>query len=241
MTAEEARRLATKEFSAVLAADPELKRLEGLKYDRKIEFAPLLDAIGLSSGWKIGALRMKPLTAAKWGFLWAVENPFVARDLPEGAAPTVSDADIFLFVLTLSSMDDLAGVTFSGLSGAASGYAAATGLPGNDLIREIHQVIQSAFHAFEMLPAISGNGEPVHYDADWLTLLTGIAARETMTPVDRVVHEMPLSTVLYHYIQYRRREDVHGKDIRRGVPGDVAKQVSTRIGKLAEDFLKKGA
>ncbi len=238
MTEQQGLRLATKEFSAVLSADSELKRLEGLKYDRKSEFAPLLDAIGLRSGWKIGALPVKPLTAAKWGFLWGIGNPLVAGDLPEGMAANAVDADIFLFVLAAPDLRKL-GISFSGLPAAASGYAEATGLSPENVVREIHQVKQSAFHAFEMLPETSGRGEPVHYDADWLTLLTGIVARETLTPVEEVMHEMPLSTVLYHYIQYRRREDLRGGDIKRRPSEDIQKLISKRIDELSENFLGK--
>lgn len=239
MTEQEGLRLATKEFSAVLAADPELRRLEGLKYDRKSEFAPLLDAIGLRSGWKIGALPVMPLTCAKWGFLWGIGNPLVAQDLPEGTVPTAADADIFLFVLSAPDLRKLE-ISFSGLPAAASGCTEATGLSPERVVREIHQVKQSAFHAFEMLPGSPGRGESVHYDADWLTLLSGVAARETLTPVEEVMHEMPLSTVLYHYVQYRRREDLRGGDIRRRPNSDVQKLISKRIDELSESFLGKG-
>ena len=153
----------------------------------------LLDAIGLVGGGKIGSLNVMPLTAAKWGFLWGIENPLVARDLPAETVSTVSDMDVFLFVLALRDLRKLT-ISFSELPGAASGYAAATGLAPEDVVREIHQVKQSAFHAFEMLPEVSGDGDSPHYDADWLTLLTGIAAREMQLPADRVMHEIPLST-----------------------------------------------
>ena len=239
MTEQEGLRLATKEFSDILAADPELKRLEGLKYDRKSEFAPLLDAIGLRSGWQIGSLPVKPLSAAKWGFLWGIGNPLVAGDLPEGTVPAAADADIFLFVLAEPDLRKM-GISFSELPAAASGYAEATGLSPEDVVREIHQVKQSAFHAFEMLPETSGRGEPVHFDADWLTLLTGVAARETMMPVEEVLHDMPLSTVLYHYIQFRRREDLRGGQIKRRPNAEIQKQISKRIDELSESFLGKG-
>ena len=229
-------RLATKEFSAVLAADPELKRLGGLQYDRKREFAPLLDAIGLRGGSRIGELPVQPLTAAKWGFLWGIGNPLVAGDLPEGTVPTAADVNIFLFVLAAPDLRTLQ-LSLPELPAAAHGYAAATGLSPEDVVREIHQVKQSAFHAFEMLPSISGAGEPVHYDADWLTCLTGVAARETLTPVDAVMHDMPLSTVLYHYIQYRRREDIRGREIKRRPSAEVQGLISNRIDELAEQFL----
>ena len=45
---EELRLLAGREFNAVLAADEELKRLDGLKYDKAAETRVLLEVLGVS-------------------------------------------------------------------------------------------------------------------------------------------------------------------------------------------------
>ena len=75
-TEEELRRLATPEFSRLLAADPELRRLNSLTLDRGAEGALLFEVAGFGVS-RIGRLPVRALTAAKWSLLWLLESPFV--------------------------------------------------------------------------------------------------------------------------------------------------------------------
>ena len=78
MSPEELNRLASKEFSEILAADPVIKDLRASLTDRKDAVPTAFDALLMSGGDRIGNLPVLPLTAAKWTFLWICGNPFVS-------------------------------------------------------------------------------------------------------------------------------------------------------------------
>ena len=90
MTEAQLRLLATPEFNAILAADPELNYLASLKYNEIAEKRVLLELLGLGD-YRIGKLPVRPLTAAKWAFLWMFDSPLVTD-----AAMTAEDFDFVL-------------------------------------------------------------------------------------------------------------------------------------------------
>ena len=237
MSPEELTRLASKDFAAILAADPVIRELRSRLTDRKDAVPAALDALLMSAGNRIGDLPVLPLTAAKWAFLWTVENPFVT-----GAdQASVIDLDIFLFALACPDLRKL-DFPLTSLPVEARDYAAATGLETDQLIREIQSVIANAFSPLAMLPkSDSGSSEEVFYDGAWLAWIASVAVRESGMPYDRVIHELPLSLLCNFYVAWRRRESPDGDQIRRPQNGEIMDQINARVEELGQQFLQKTA
>lgn len=234
MSPDDMKRLASREFSAVLAADPVLKELRSQLTDRKDTIPATLDAILLTGGDRIGNLPVLPLTAAKWAFLWVVDNPLVTGK----NTVTETELNIFLYVLSCPDLRKL-NFALSSLPAEAHGYMAAAGLEVETLLREIRTVIRNAFSPLAMLPRSGGGPEEVFYDGAWLAWIASIAVRESGMPYDRVIHELPLSLVCNLYVAWRRREGADGDRIRRPHNGEVMDRIAARVDELGKEFLRK--
>lgn len=233
MSPDDMKRLASREFSAVLAADPVLRELRSHLADRKDTIPAALDAILLAGGDRIGDLPVLPMTAAKWAFLWVVDDPLVTGK----NTVTETELNIFLYVL---SCPDLRRLDFplSSLPAEAHGYMAATGLDLETLMREIQSVIRNAFSPLAMLPRANGEPGEVFYDGAWLAWIASIVVKESGMPYDRVIHELPLSLVCNLYVAWRRREGVDGDRIRRPQNGEILDRITARVDELGKDFLR---
>lgn len=234
MSPDDMKRLASPEFSAVLAADPVLRELRSHLTDRKDIVPGTLDALLLTGGDQIGALPVLPLTAAKWAFLWVVDNPLVTG---RKARLTEDDLNVFLFVLSCPDLRSLT-IPLTRLPVEARDYAAATRLPPGQIMEEIRQVINAAFSPLAMLPKSGGNPEEIFYDGTWLAWIASIAVRESGMPYDRVIHELPLSLVCNLYVSWRRREGIDGDKIRRPQNGEIMNRITARVDELGKEFLK---
>ena len=234
MSPEDLTRLASKEFSAILAADPLLAELRSRLVDRRDFIQGTFDALLLSVGNRIGDLPLLPLTAAKWAFLWVIGSPFVSGK----GQVTKTDLDLFLFVLNCSDLRKLH-VPLSQLLDEAARCAAASGLDYEIILNEIRQVINSAFAPLSMLPkSESGSSEEVFHDGAWLAWIASIAVRESGMPYDRVIHELPLSLLCNFYVTWRRREGIDGDKIRRPQNSETMDQIQARVDELGKEFLK---
>ena len=232
MTPEQLKKLATPEFSAVLAKDPELIRLrEDLQSGEK-HIPGLLEALLFQSEVRIGALPIRALTPAKWAFLWGLNNGFVSRG--ESRKITVADLDVFLFILAQQDLRKLS-LSLPAIPGAASGYSAAAGLPAESLLREIEQVIDQAFAPLQMMPPDPVGGDAV-FDGVWLAQICGIAARESGFDYERVL-SLPLSLVCSFYIAWSQREGADGDKIRRVPPEEIMAAIQARTDELGREFL----
>ena len=233
-TPEENRRLAGKEFNEILRTDPVLLELEHRKYDKGAETRILLSALGLGR-WNIGSLPVMPLTAARWAFLWILDNGFVT------GRPEIrqEDADSFLFVLSAPDLRKLA-LPLHAVPGAASGFGAATGFSAEEVRAEIRAVIRDAFRPLELIPA--GNApedEEVHYDVMWLTRICGIAARESGMRMDEVCHGMPLAEVCALFVNHLISESRDPRKFRRDPDTETLAAIDARFEELAEKFLHR--
>ena len=215
-------------------ADPVIRELRSRLTDRKDAVPAALDALLMSAGNRIGNLPVLPLTAAKWAFLWTVENPFVI-----GADHASSiDLDIFLYVLTCPDLRKL-DFPLASLPVEARDYASATGLEIDQIIREIQSVIANAFSPLAMLPRSDGGGSgEVFYDGAWLAWIASIAVRESGMPYDRLIYEIPLSLLCNFYVAWRRRESPDGDQIRRPQNGEIMDQINARVEELGKEFLE---
>lgn len=233
MSPDEMKLLASRDFSAVLAADPVLRELRSRLADRNDSIPAAMDAILFPGGTRIGKLPVLPLTAAKWAFLWIVDNPLVS------GKNTISETEVNIFLYVLSC-PDLRKLNFalSNLPAEAHNYAGATGLDAETVMREIQSVIRNAFSPLAMLPQVNGDPEEVFYDGAWLAWIASIAVRESGMPYDRVIHEMPLSLVCNLYVAWRRREGMDSDKIRRPHNGEVMNRITARVDALGKKFLR---
>ena len=232
-TPEELRLLATPEFSRLLATDPELIRLEAEKYDKNGETRLLLELMGLGD-FRIGKLPIRPLTAAKWAFLWMLENRYAT-----GGEIRVIDNNVALYVLSLYDLRDLRreGGALWEIPGRASGYADATGLEFRELCRELVCWRDSAFRPLELMPPAEQAEESPRFDAQWLTRFCAIDAHECNETLERVMFERTLSTVCCLFVNYAQRQSAEPHRFRRRPNEKLAAKISARIDQLSEEFL----
>lgn len=234
-TAAELQRLAGAEFNRILADDQELKQLESLKYDKSAETRLLLEVMGLG-GFHIGKLPVRPLTAAKWAFLWMLDNRYAT-----GGAIRTIDLDVALYIFSLFDLRDLreAGGALWEIPGKAAGYSDATGLTFQEMHREVAAWRDAAFRPLELMPPAGVSDEPPRYDAQWLTRICSIAARETGESLEKVMYEMSLSTICCVYVNYAQRESAEPHQFRRRPDAELEAQMSARIDLLAREFLNR--
>ena len=233
----ELRRLATPEFSRLLASDPELQRLNALKTDRRSDCALLLETLMPARKHQIGRLQVSPLTAAKWALLWLLDSPFVT-----GEMPSESDCDIALYVLHLKEVDAIPHVLCE-IPVLASGYTARTALPSMRIAMEIRRLCDTAFRPLTMLPPpekITGH-DRCRFDAVWLNRLAGIAAREANVSLFEAMQVFPLSMVCCCYVNYLQRVNPGTIRLRFRPDAALTAKISARVALLEEQFLKEAA
>ena len=232
MTEAQLRLLATPEFNAILAADPELNYLASLKYDEIAEKRILLELLGLCD-YRIGKLPVRPLTVAKWAFLWMFGSPLVTD-----AAMTAEDFDFVLYVLSALDLREL-NTQLTELSVCSKGYHLAPQLPANELQQELKSLVRTAFLPLTLLPEESSKGSSCRYDAHWASRVCAIAAAESGKSFDECLHEMPLSSICLFFVAHVRRESLKPETICHRLPPEIENLIDRRTEKLAEDFLKE--
>lgn len=231
-TADELALLAGPEFNRILAEDPVLADLESRKNDRPMDSHVLIETMGIGS-FHIGSLPVKPLTPAKWAFLWLLESPFVVT----GKAG-ITDLDILLYILScpdLRTMD----VALSDIPAAASGYTAATAQPIAETVHDAQTFVRAALYPLALLPMqgeTDSSAEPA-YDAIWVTRIAGIAARESGHDYMFCLHDMSLSACCAFYANWRARED--GITLKLHNSKETEAAIQQRIAVLTEEFLKQ--
>lgn len=218
------------EFQKIIASDSELDRLDAEKYDERKEFFALNWMLGLAP-ITIGRLPiLKPLTPAKWAFLWGIKNPYAL-----GGSCTPKDADIFLYVLA-SDLRDL-GCTVPELPTKAAGFAASSGLSFQAAHEEISFLIAVSFLPLLMLPR-SNDDTPPRYDVEWLADLVSVASKESGETASFIMHEMSLSAACAFVVSARKAVDTH-HEVRRRVPAEIAAEITDRSYALGRAYLDK--
>lgn len=228
---DELRLLAGREFNAVLAADEELKRLDGLKYDKAAETRVLLEVLGVSR-YYIGSLPVCALTAARWAFLWLLGSPFVI-----GGTVDQASLDTALYILSVQDLHKLP-CAVEELPAAASGYAAATGLSPEEICSGVRAMIDTAFLPLRMLPpVVSPDDDASRFDGMWVSRIAGLAAQESGISFDDCLHVMSLSCACCLYVNRLRRESCKPQEIRRRPTAEVEEMIERRMEELEEQFL----
>ena len=162
-TPDELALLAGAEFNRILAEDPLLTELESRKYDKSMDSHVLLEIMGVGI-FRIGDLPVRPLTAAKWAFLWMLRSPFVCN----GKA-TVQDLDVLLYILSCPDLRTQ-NTALTDIPAAASGYSAAPAQTIADTVQDAQTFIRAAFYPLSLLPPAGqvSDGDPA-YDGVWAT------------------------------------------------------------------------
>lgn len=231
-TPDELALLAGAEFNRILAEDPVLAELEARKYDQSMDSHALLEIMGVGT-FRIGKLPVRPMTAAKWAFLWMLRSPFVCH---QGKA-AVQDLDVLLYILACPDLRTQ-NIALSDIPAAASGYSAAPAQTIAETVQDAQMLIRSAFYPLSLLPPAAhiSDGDPV-YDGVWVTRIAGIAARESGHAYMYCLHEMSLSACCAFYANWRARED--GTELRRHNSAETEAAIRERIEELTLQFLKK--
>lgn len=224
--------LSGEEFNSILAKDEILAELEKQKFDPVKEMNILLEVLSVVT-YRIGALPVQPLTAAKFAFLSLLKSPFI-----HGGECTTADLDLALYVLSLPDLREL-NCEIPSLPAAASGFSAATSLPLLEAIEDVKELFSTAFHLLSLLPdQPQEKDDPGGYDALWLTFLASLAARESGMDLMYCMHKMSLSSVCAFYVNYCKRESTFADNIRRHLPEEVQQEIDARVDLLAVEFLK---
>ena len=233
LTPDELRALANSNaFQDLVAADPELDRLESLQYRKTDEISALLETLFRPCG-RIGKLSVMPLTPARWALLWSFSSPYVC-----GGSVRAADIELFLFLLTL---DLRPGSPFvPDLLRRAQGICRRAALHPAEIHTALLDRIRIAFLPLKLLPPppAGSSASPVRFDAEWLNRICSAAAVRTGTPIGDVMFFMSLNQVCWQYVNMLR--DRPGScGIRRRPDSEIARRMLLRVYELGEDFLRK--
>lgn len=222
------------EFRTAFESDPELNRLEQLKYDERAEF--LLFAGILHYHFAIGKIPIGVLTPAKWSFLYFAENAYTRRNASAG----IADMDLFLYILS-HSLQNLT-CALHEIPAKASGYTAASGLSPEEVHEGILRIIRGAFLPLEMLPQQPGkNDEDVRYDGEWLVRIASLAARESGCSIEYCKLTMSLGEICTIFVDHQRRnaDPDYAIQIRRRSDMETSRKIMKRTRDLQIEFLSK--
>lgn len=231
LTPDELRTLAASEpFQKLVAADPELDRLESLQYRMADEVSALHETLFRPCG-RIGALSVMPLTPARWSLLWSFSSPYVC-----GGTVRLPDIELFLFVLTLELRPG--GPFPSGLPHRASGVCRRAGLPPDEIHRQLLDRIRIAFLPLKLLPppAPDASRGSVRFDAEWLNRICSAASARTNTPIQEVMFFMSLNQVCWQYVNMLR-DRLGPLEVRRRPDSELAREILARVYELGGKFL----
>lgn len=230
LSAEQMKRLAVSaEFQKILSADPRLEALEAQKYAPAREYRALAEVFSFRTSFH--RLQIPPLTPALWSYLWATGNNY-AHDI---AAASALDADIVLALL----ISGIRGESRSPaqIAASAAGFCTTWKLDYGEVHDFICDMISRAFQPLEMLPSSGAADSSNVFDADWLTRICSIVARETGEKVSDIMFDMSLHACCCYFIQAMRRHDVKHL-IRRKTDGEICREIYNRTMELAEEFLE---
>ena len=216
------------EFQRIIETDAVLDKYDEETYDEKKEFFSLIWFLGLAPV-AVGRLPLRPLTPAKWAFLWGIGNAY-AREKKD-AKPV--DADVFLFILA-SDLRDL-GCTVPEIPGKASGTAAAAGLSFQQAHQEIEYLIAVAFLPLQLLPRKKPQEDP-HYDTEWLADVVSVVSKESGENASFILHDMPMNSVCAYVVSAKKSVDIK-HEVGRRAPEQINEDIMDRAYALGAEYL----
>lgn len=184
-----------KEFQHRFATDKELDELDNLKNNPAEELKSLQAVLGLELAFD--GRKTKPLTPAKWAYLWATSSPFAVNE----KEPTLLDVDYFLYILDHGIED---GDVVSSFNKSLS-YTKKLNISYEEGINIIINSIRVAFRPLNLFPKRqTPNNNKVMFDADWITSLVARMHSVTGESPEKIMNEMSLTAACYYFAQYAR-------------------------------------
>lgn len=211
----------TREFSAILDADAELRALEAEKNPRRDVTLELMQFLGCKT--IVSGIQVSPITPALWALWWLLDLPF-ARNRQQ-----VNELDLDVALYTLGRGTGALDATLQGIVSSSSGTCSRKGIDPIEAEEDIWELCRLAFRPIQMLPP-SGKSEKsdgFDFDLAWLTRLTaatvpvmGISARE--------IANRPLNEVYYYYL-WRIKQDDPKLEIERRAPSELCELIMARV------------
>ena len=141
--------------------------------------------------------KTKPITPAKWAYLWATSSPFVVT----GKEPTLIEVDYFLYILDHGVED---GDAVSLISKSLN-YTKTLGMDYEEAVKIIINSIHVAFRPLNLFPKRqTPSRNDVMFDADWITSLVARVHSVTGESPATIMNEMSLTAACYYFAQYAR-------------------------------------
>ena len=181
---------------------------------------------------QIGKLKLRPLTAGVWSFLWCIQNSY-ASDLRN---ITEADTDCFLYLLCHNALPVLRDGEKKVLS-ASENWCRKFEIDYPECAGALMQIVHDAFTPLSLLPPSTGGGEP-DWGCAWLTQYGCTAARESGQSVEYCMFEMPLLLGLYCVINNFRKQDSRGLIYKRTAK-EKAELIGEYIEKLGRSFIDR--
>ena len=217
------------EFQRILAEDvflQELTKTESSKADELQNLAALTNAPS-----KIGPLKIQPLTAGLWSFLWCLDNKYTS-DMKQ---VTEIDTDLFLYLLcqkhiefNKSCVKDLLCRSF--------GWGKKFGITHSEAAAFLMQLINRSFFPLSLLPESSSAQDAPEWDCFWLTQYGCLAAQESGQSIEYCMFKMPLQLGFYCMINAFRKNDIKGL-IRKRTAKEKAEDIGKYVEKLGKNFI----
>ena len=218
------------DFQQLLAEDSFLRSLDIDSSSRTEELHQLLALGGVPQ--QVGNLKIRPLTAGVWSFLWCVGSNYVC-DMQK---ITEADTDLFLCLLCQKKLPDMKeGV--AGVLAESANWCRKFGIDYSECAAFLMQCVQEAFMPFSLMPPPTGGGDP-DWGCVWLTQYGCTVACESGQSVEYCMFEMPLRLGNYCMINKYRKNDPHGTIYKR-TPKEKAELVGEYIEKLGRSFIDR--
>ena len=221
LSPEDLRFLANDEdFQQIIASNPELDRLEAIQYDEDMEQRLLRETLGLPI--MLGKCRIRSLTPGMWAYLWSRQNPYIC-----GGEVKLHHLTEMLSVLAADDLTHIVPID-----------PRRTGLSPGELHESLTAMIRETFSPLQLLPRNKESEAVTRFDSDWLLRVCSIAAKESCTPLNNIIHSMSLHTLCRLYVNWRRTFD-RNHSIRRRPASEIARKILDRTLELGYIYLKR--
>lgn len=172
------------------------------------------------------------ITLASWSYLWAIKNPITDFNKLKTQQISQFDLDIFYYVI----QNDVRHINIQNLITEAAHYSSKVGLNSYDeAFYTAIMMIRRAFKPLSMFPATMGDGKEALFDAEWVTKSVGIVAEMTNFDANYIIHQLPLHSVCYYFVQYAKKSG--DKQVHRRTPEEILIAQDERACELIVDYL----
>ena len=219
------------EFQKILAEDIVLKELAGTEYSKTNELQSFFELAG--SSLQIGPLKIRPLTAGLWSFLWYLDNNYTS-DVKQ---ITEVDTDIFLYLLCQDRLDfsttELKDLLYRSLKWCQKFH-----IDYSEAAAFLLQLVNRSFSPLSLLPEQNFKKDAPEWDCLWLTQYGCTVSGESGQSIEYCMFEMPLQLGFYCMINAFRKNDIKGL-IHKRTAKEKAEEIGNYVEKLGEEFISR--